>query len=542
MSYNQILRIGDGSGWTFVNADWCDGSQNALMVPDEKIRQNGSGIQGHHYAFLREKVYGDIHASFEFRLYSHSDVGIIIRAADPSHFHLLHFPNCGQASRAQHFWSALSRMDDSGYLRIVKMGLTRRVPSNNGIWLNADITLRGNSVSARIGSTGWFEAVDPMLPESGRIGVYLFGRGEIRNLNIEGGPLPLVPWKDQKKPPTNWFHPCPDTCYGQWQRPEQLVLTSCGDLLLNYTVQEHPYRGKITALMVRSKNKGRTWSKPKPLDGLKEGKWEGHGAIHVFPDGKLRMLMPGEDFRLSESRDDGRIWLPPEPVTVFPPPEGIERLHLGPQAFVNLSDGSVIMFGYGRHDSTDPDSTIFTWGSHHCQAFACRSKNNGRTWTPWVNVDGARDDQGHPVTGSLDLTEVCGVQIGDKRILALIRPIFSPWMWETWSSDGGATWAPCVRGQFPGYATANMLRTESGAILVSHRLPGCTIHTSTDDGLTWDQGTLIDSAVWVMGSILEVEPDLVLYIYWDSFESMMRAQFIRITPQGLVPVRRRRKP
>ena len=83
-----------------------------------------------------------------------------------------------------------------------------------------------------------------------------------------------------------------------------------------------------------------------------------------------------------------------------------------------------------------------------------------------------------------------------------------------------------------------MLRTSSGAVLVAHRLPSLTIHCSRDDGHTWDQGTMIDGALWVMGGMVEVEPDLVLYIYWDSHESLLRGQFIRVTAQGLEPVPR----
>lgn len=49
---------------------------------------------------------------------------------------------------------------------------------------------------------------------------------------------------------------------------------------------------------------------------------------------------------------------------------------------------------------------------------------------------------------------------------------------------------------------------------------------------------MIDSAIWVMGSILEVRSDLVLYIYYDSFETKMRAQFIRVADGRLSPVRR----
>jgi len=108
-------------------------------------------------------------------------------------------------------------------------------------------------------------------------------------------------------------------------------------------------------------------------------------------------------------------------------------------------------------------------------------------------------------------------------------------MWETWSSDGGVTWQPCVRGPFPGYATPNIPRTASGAILVAHRLPGLTIHTSPDDGHTWDEGSTIDSGIWAMGEMIEIEPNLVLYIYNDSFERKLRTQFIRVAPGGLEP-------
>ena len=121
--------------------------------------------------------------------------------------------------------------------------------------------------------------------------------------------------------------------------------------------------------------------------------------------------------------------------------------------------------------------------------------------------------------------------------MVFIRPIYSPWMWETWSDDGGLTWGPCVRGPFPGYAAPNMVRTTSGALLIAHRLPWLTIHCSHDEGLTWDQGTTIDSGGWCMGSMCEVEPEGVLYCYWDTYSTLMRAQRLQVTPSGLAPVR-----
>ena len=129
------------------------------------------------------------------------------------------------------------------------------------------------------------------------------------------------------------------------------------------------------------------------------------------------------------------------------------------------------------------------------------------------------------------------MQLSDGRIMVLIRPIYSPWMWETWSHDGGRTWGPCVRGPFPGYATPNVVRTACGALLIAHRLPWLTVHCSLDEGRTW-QGTIIDSGTWAMGAMREVEPNVVFYVYWDSFELSMRAQYLRVTPSGLEPVRR----
>ncbi|MBI2193968.1 MAG: exo-alpha-sialidase [Planctomycetes bacterium] len=533
---NQLLGIGDGSLWAFINGAWRDGPEDSLVVPKEILRQHGPAIQGHHYAFWRPKAYANVQARFQFRLTPHSDAGLILRATDPSHFYLVHFPNCGQASRAQHFWAALSRMDHRGYLRIVKLDLVRRVPSTNEPWLDADVHLTGQKLSVRIGDHGVFEASDDSFLGPGRVGVYLFNQAEIREMRIEGTEDPSIPWNDQPHPPRNWFHPCPDTEYGQWQQPGQLVRMPDGQLLLNYAVQERPYRGTLTSLLARSGDNGRTWSNPEPVAHAKTGDWEGWGGLHRFPDGRTRVIeLKGNSLNIAESEDDGRRWQRPQSVPLPPAPKGIPQLYCWPQAFLNLSDGSLLLFAYGGHDSSLPDASIFRWGARHCQAFAARSLDNGKTWSDWGPLDGSRDTQGKPAGGNLDMTEVCAAQTGDGRILVLVRPIYSPWMWETWSADGGATWTPALRGPFPGYATPNMLRTSSGVLLVAHRLPGCTLHGSWDEGRTWDQGTLIDSAIWVMGSMIEVEPDLVLYVYWDSFESHMRAQFIRVCSGGLTP-------
>jgi hypothetical protein len=535
----RVLNLQDAKFWTFFNGAWTEGADGLLQVPKTVLHQDGPAMQGHHYAFFKPVAYRDLHAQFEIRLMAHSDAGLIFRAASAGQFYILHFPNCGQASRAQHFWAALSRMDEDGYLRIVKLGLVNRVPSNLGIWLGVDAVIRENRVLVRIGDEGVFEATDAKYAGPGRVGLYIFGEANIRNVRIDGAETPGIAWDENKQPRRTWFYPTGESANAEWQRPGQVVRTPKGDLLLNYTIST---KGKVTPLELRSTDNGRTWSQPQPISGFTPGEWEGGGIIHVFPDRKLRMLrQDGSGYALAETADDGRSWSDPTPVRVGPNPPGIKKVSLGPQAFLNLRDGSVVMFGYGGHDSTLVGANIWQWGAVHCQGFACRSTDNGLTWSDWVNIDNpglTKVTTGEQIGGNLDLTEICGAQTGAARILAFVRPIYSPWMWEASSADGGRNWGPVRRGPFPGYAAPNMLRTNSGAILVAHRMPGLTINTSLDDGRTFDQGTMIDSGLWAMGSMIEVQSNLVLYIYWDSFESRMRGQLIRVTPTGIAPLPR----
>ena len=127
------IRIGDGNDWYFTNGDWIDGPDGQVSVVPEMLCQEGRGMQAVHFAFQTALCYHDCTFRFHFCLQGHSDVGIVFRASDEAGFYLLHFPNCGQAYRAQHFWVALSKMDGSGFLRRVGIRMVNRVPSTTGI-------------------------------------------------------------------------------------------------------------------------------------------------------------------------------------------------------------------------------------------------------------------------------------------------------------------------------------------------------------------------------------------------------------------------
>ena len=531
--------------WHFVNGDWLDFNDSALGVATDDVRRHGDSLQGHHYAFARHLCFDDVRMRFDFRAGGHTDTGIVLRATGERDFFLLHFPGCGQSTRGQHFFAALSRMDDSGYLRCIKLEMVRRVQSHPIDWQPAELTLSGGRLSVQIGDHGFFEAEHADLAGAGCVGLHLFSTNPesyapLRNVVVEGEPADPV-WNDDQRQPTNWFHPAPRDDQ-LWQQPWSLIDLPGGELLLAYNVQSSPDasgNAKSTQFLMRSSDRGRSWSDPVELTLTDKQQAWSPPRLHLTPAGRLIALISrDEQFYIAESADAAQSWSDPAPVNVpGRVKDGKVRFNIGPQAFVNCADGAMIVLGYGKVCGEDSE-TIYTWSGQHFQAFSVRSTDDGRTWSAPINVDNRGLDQnGNQIDGNMDLTEVCAAEMSNGHIMALIRPVYSSWMWETWSKDGGVTWGPCVRGPFPGYATTNLLRTRSGAVLSAHRQPSMMVNCSRDEGHTWDAGTIIDSALWCMGAMCEVEPDVVLHVYWDSYESHMRMQFIRVLSDRIEPVR-----
>ena len=531
--------LSEARTWSFAGGEWQAGADGRMAPVDAFDANTECGMQACRFAIATDTSYRDFRATFHVRHdTAHSDVGLIFRARNRCDFTVLHFPCCGQGYRAQHFWTALSRMDASGYLRIDQLAMVNRVASSTRIWHDVEVKVHEGELRALIDGRGVFEHRG--LPDqAGCIGLFIFGRASVRAVRIDGERAAAARWDDAVEQPSNWFYPVDHATHGVWQKPHTLLRAGSGELVLTYNASRPGPAGTTSHLMTRSADDGRTWSEPEVTGTVAGDPWTVRGTLHRFPDGRMRRLSTDQDgtFALADVSDDIRTIGPSRSLDLGPVPDGMTGLHMGPQVFANLDDGTVVMFLYGGHASGPGHELIHTWGAVHCRAFTCRSTDNGATWSPLVNIDHAVNGRGEPVDGSLDLTEVCGAEASAGTMVALIRPIYSPWMWEVWSRDGGLTWSPCMRGPFPGYATPNMLKTSSGALLVAHRLPMMTVHASFDAGMSW-QGSIIDSSIWVMGSMLEVRPDLVLYVYYDSFESRMRAQYLSVAGGTLTPVRR----
>ena len=83
--------------------------------------------------------------------------------------------------------------------------------------------------------------------------------------------------------------------------------------------------------------------------------------------------------------------------------------------------------------------------------------------------------------------------------------------------------------------TDAMTATAQGAMVIAGRHPGIAAQLSLDGGMSW-QATRIDTPFYANGATVEVEPDVVLYVYDGKYsDARVRAQRLRVTPGGLEP-------
>lgn len=520
------LKIGDGSGWHFTGGPWTQAADGVINPPNERNL--------HSRAFSTARGFGDLTAEFEFRgdyrETGSGGAGLVFRATDANHFYAVYFPWGGQQLRAKHFWAHIVKADGDGYLRSLKAAYVPGVPSETDRWYKVRLEVKGPNIEVWVDGRRALSVADKQY-KSGAAGMIGYGWYSFRNINIAGEKRPLAAWDAKQQPPTHHF----EVGLSSEEMPSGCIAPN-GDVLL-------AAGGK----MVRSKDKGRTWGRPETLPA-KLGKVTDYGNT-MFSTAKGRLLVqtyidriaakkPVSEIAVSESTDNGATWSDPAPAKVAEgwPKSPAKLIPYGP--LVETEDGTLLRFLYGSDMEEWPQKpNIATWSSNHCKAYTIRSADGGKSWSAPIELDRPAWWNAHrgSIAGSFDLTEPTGVAIGNK-VMVLIRPIYSQTMWQCWSDDAGATWDSAVRATFPGYAQS-MTKTKSGVIVVAHRYPHYSIHLSRDNGLNWDEGTIIDYAFWAMGRTIEVEPNVLLCTYMNAERNMpLLAQLVRVTPNGVKPI------
>ncbi len=498
-----------------------------------------------HLTFFKGKAYADFEAELEFRWQAnHCGAGFIVGAQNAGDFYLVDFSCCGQQFRAKHFWAAVSKMENSGWLKTLKTDMIRGVSSELGggsnfvgPWHKARIVVAGNQIRLWVDRRPFpVVTVDGLKP--GYVGLESWtyhgnpGSG-FRNLRIRGTAAPAPAWDNAIAPAQNWFNPWPVGTGQQWitgLTDGGIAKCANGSLLMN-----------IGGTLLRSADLGRTWQQ------VQAKGWESGSQLVGLQNGKVLAFkstggsmkdseyVPGT-IKRSVSEDNGDTWTPyelaqqgawkPDRPMILHPMIGI----------IELKDGTLVGFHAANHPSWQlmGKGGVFEWGTIHTTGFSSRSTDQGKTWSTPVPLDGP------PGAGiTMDNCEyLSNIQTKNGDLLSLGRPIYSPWMWEVWSTDNAVSWGPSTRGPFCMYATASPPRaTASGALIVAGRMPGGQgAYVSHDDGMTW-QGYRVGTDMWAMGSMLEVKPDVVLYVYMDTRGTYARAQFLRVTPKGLEPAR-----
>jgi hypothetical protein len=305
---------------------------------------------------------------------------------------------------------------------------------------------------------------------------------------------------------------------GTYQAFTDICRLDNGDLLcvfyagyahVSLPTRDFPRGGRICS--VRSKDEGRSWSKPRILfDGPFDDR-DPH--IAQMRDGTVVCSFftyrpqPDKttlcDTCLVTSSDGGETWeAEPRVVAAGWPSSAPVR---------ELPDGTRLLGVYREEGATAYGGLI-------------RSTDQGKTWSEPIPIG-----KGSAVRldGETDL-----VLLKDGVLFAALRGDRVNMHFAT-SPDAGLTWSPVKDIGFPGHCP-HFTRLSTGEILLTHRLPQTALHVSRDEGKTWQGPHQIDTTTGAYASTVELKDGTVLVVYYEEGEgSAVRARRFRLKPAGI---------
>jgi hypothetical protein len=282
------------------------------------------------------------------------------------------------------------------------------------------------------------------------------------------------------------------------------------------------------AMIVRSTDQGKTWSKPETLIDTPSD--DRHPAFVELQDGTVLCSFftyagepkngdssnePAARVWFIRSFDHGRTWekQPRRLQTPFLYDETDGPL-------LRLKDGSVLVAINGRAKTGPPD-----------QAGFFRTTDRGKTWKLLSTIKAEHD-----------LWEIGVAELHDGKLVMMARPEGD----IAWSSDHGSTWtAPQTFGMRMFAPSLYVLRDNTLVCLHGSYAPGqggLRIIFSTDGGLSWiapaqDHGFLVDSS-YGYGKAMELDDGSLFVVYLatgghaaqDARNNAIRAIRFRVRP------------
>ena len=235
------ITLGDGKGWHFAggNGPWTE-SEGVIRPPDERNL--------HSRAFAVRHAYRDFTAEYEFcGDYRESGTGaaaFVFRASDVTHGYMVYCPWGGQQLRAKHFWVQLMRPTATA-ISSLKSVWVPGVPSETGRWYK--VRLEAKDPRSRLGrrTPGDRGADDTYASGATGFAGYGWYCFRVRRRRATGR-WPLGRHAEVPRPS---FHGGP-----RHSNMPSGCLAPNGDVCL-----------AGGNLLVRSKDKGRTWGSPVKL-------------------------------------------------------------------------------------------------------------------------------------------------------------------------------------------------------------------------------------------------------------------------------------
>ncbi|MCK4323759.1 MAG: exo-alpha-sialidase, partial [Armatimonadetes bacterium] len=490
--------------WQFVEGAWAEDEQGIITAPQNL---------GESLAVYTGQAYADFEAEFEFRWdVTRTNAGLVFRAQDAQHYYMVHCPVMGQQYRAEHFWGAISKVDESGYVEVLNMEMVHGVSSAPKVWHKVRVAVEGNEIHAWVDGRPLSVVTDDTYPEPGYVGLSTYAVGaparnalsmatSFRNLRIRGQEAQASPWASSVRQRKNWF----------------LVNDMSGEVSAGCSNIARAPNGDLVTIMsrglgvVRSTDNGQTWSASEsariPAGAYTTQLYTVDDQLHLLTlhDAPEPPSYPVPVLLRATSQDNGKTWSRPQVVqeNISPPDWDLTVVFLS--RLLETSKGTLLLFAYGREPGSE--SQIIggrrwqTQGSRSAN-FCLRSTDGGASWSESVNLDGPPYEDRVWMIPKGSGSETSAAETRDGKIITLTRPYSSPMMWESWSEDGGQTWTQTARGPFPMYACNNsMISTSSGALIIGGRFPAMAVQVSYDDGMTWKCYRIDSSAGWANGAM-----------------------------------------
>ena len=151
------------------------------------------------------------------------------------HYYLAHFPCTGQQYRAGHLWAAISKVDASGWARVLRTEIVPGIASEIGLWHRVRLQVRGPEIRLWLDDRPFPVVTDDSYAEPGYVGLETFngrdpaeaaeqfgdarprvGSGNsFRNVRVRGETASAPPWDPTVAPSPSWRHPLPGTAHGR---------------------------------------------------------------------------------------------------------------------------------------------------------------------------------------------------------------------------------------------------------------------------------------------------------------------------------------